>query len=110
MFINFRLIIPISCREKNIINIPARTLKILELFKKNFPRKDAVEPKIINISEKPKVKKIVLITTKLFFFSISFSKDVPEIYEIYPGINGRTHGDKKLINPAKKATDIEVFI
>ena len=24
---------------------------------------------------------------------------------MYPGINGRTHGDKKLINPAKKAID-----
>jgi len=29
--------------------------------------------------EKPKVKKIVLTTTKLFFFSISFSRDVPEM-------------------------------
>ena len=110
MFINFRLIIPISCREKNIINVPASILKILELFKKNFPRKDAVDPNIIKITEKPKVKKIVLIIAKLFFFSTSFSKDVPEIYEIYPGINGRTHGDKKLINPAKKAIDSVVFI
>ena len=29
---------------------------------------------------------------------------------MYPGINGRTQGDKKLINPAKKATDNVVFI
>jgi len=29
---------------------------------------------------------------------------------MYPGINGRTHGDKKLINPAKKAIDNVVFI
>jgi len=79
LFINLKLIIPISWSEKNIIIKPAIILKKLELFKKNLPRKDAVEPKIINISEKPKVKKIVLITTKLFFFSISFSKDVPEI-------------------------------
>ena len=37
LFINLKLIIPISCSEKNIIIIPATILKILELFKKNFP-------------------------------------------------------------------------
>ena len=79
LFINFKLIIPVICREKNIINIPAMILKILELFKKNFPRKDAADPKIMKTAEKPRVKKIVLITTKLFFFSTIFSKDVPEI-------------------------------
>ena len=68
LFINLILIIPISWSEKNIIIIPAITLKILELFKKNFPRKDAVKPKLMNMREKPKVKKIVLITIKLFFF------------------------------------------
>ena len=26
---------------------------------------------------------------------------------MYPGINGKTQGDKKLINPAKKAIDID---
>ena len=35
--------------------------------------------KLINTNEKPKVKKTVLITTELFFFSTSFSKEVPEI-------------------------------
>ena len=64
MFINLKLIIPISCSEKNIIIIPAAILKILELFKKNFPRKEAVDPKAINTKEKPKVKKIVLINIK----------------------------------------------
>ena len=54
-------------------------LKILELFKKKFPRKDAADPKIMKTEEKPRVKKIVLITIKLFFFSTIFSKDVPEI-------------------------------
>ena len=29
---------------------------------------------------------------------------------MYPGIKGRTHGERKLINPAKKATDNVVFI
>ena len=79
LFINLKLIIPISCSEKNIIIMPAAILKILELFKKNFPRKEAVEPKVIKTKEKPKVKKIVLTATKLFFFSISFSRDVPEM-------------------------------
>ena len=41
---------------------------------------------------------------------MSFSKEVPEIYAIYPGINGKTHGDKKLINPAKNEIDNVVFI
>ena len=79
LFINLKLIIPISWNEKNIIIIPAKIRRILELFKKNFPKKDAVEPKLINTSEKPKVKKIVFISTKLVFFPTSFSKDVPEI-------------------------------
>jgi len=107
---NFKLTIPMRCSEKNIIIIPEIILKILELFKKNFPRKEAVDPKAINMKEKPSVKKIVLMSIKLFFFSSSFSRDVPEIYEMYPGINGSTHGDKKLISPAKKATDNVVFI
>ena len=110
LFMNFKLIIPIRCSEKNIIIIPEIILKILELFRKNFPRKETVDPKAINMNEKPSAKKIVLMRIKLFFFSINFSKDVPEIYEMYPGINGITHGDKKLIRPAKKATVNVVFI
>jgi len=107
---NFKLIIPISCNEKNIIIIPEIIRKILELLKKNFPRKETVDPKAINTKEKPSEKKTVLTIIKLFFFSSSFSKVVPEIYEMYPGISGSTHGDKKLIRPAKKATDNVVFI
>ena len=68
LFINLKLIIPIRWNEKNIIIIPAIILKMLELVKKNFPINEAVEPKAIKTKEKPKVKKIVLITTKLFFF------------------------------------------
>ena len=82
LFINLKLIIPINCNEKNIIIIPAAILKIRELFKKNFPSKEAAEPKVINTREKPNVKKIVLINTKLFFFSLNYLIDVPEIYEI----------------------------
>ena len=96
--------------KKKIITIPEIILKILELFKKKLPKKDAVDPNAINTRENPKVKNTVLITTKLFFFLTNWFKDAPEIYEIYPGIRGRTHGDKKLINPAKKAIDNEVFI
>ena len=79
LFKNLKLIIPIICSEKNIIIIPAAIRRILELFKKNSPRKEAADPKDINTREKPKVKKIVLKTIKLFFFSTSLSKDVPEI-------------------------------
>jgi len=70
---------PIKLSEKNIIITPAMILKIFELSKKNFPINEAVEPKAIKTKEKPKVKKIVLITIRFFFFSTSLSKDVPEI-------------------------------
>ena len=54
-------------------------LKIFELVKKNFPINDAVEPKTMKTKEKPKVKKIVLITTKFFSFLTNLSNDVPEM-------------------------------
>ena len=63
-----KLIIPSSWSEKNIIIAPAIILKISELVKKNFPINDAVKPKAIKTREKPKVKKIVLMTIKFFFF------------------------------------------
>ena len=47
--------------------MPATILKISELVNKKFPINDAAEPKAIKTKEKPKVKKIVLITIKLFF-------------------------------------------
>ena len=65
--------------EKNIIIMPEIILKILELFKKMLPKKDAADPKSINIIEKPKVKKTVLTTKELFLLLLSWSKDVPEI-------------------------------
>ena len=49
------------------------------------------------------LKKIKILELKLFFFSINSFSELPETYEIYPGINGNTHGDKKLISPAPKA-------
>ena len=79
LFINFKLIIPSNWSEKNIINMPAIILKIFELVKKNFPINDAVEPKAMKTKEKPKVKKIVLITTKFSSFLTNLSNDVPEM-------------------------------
>ena len=49
------------------------------LIKKKFPIYVAEEPNIIKIKEKPKVKKIVLITTKFFFLYFILSSDVPEM-------------------------------
>ncbi len=79
LFINFKLIIPSNWNEKNIIIMLAIILKIFELVKKNFPINDAVDPKVIKTKEKPKVKKIVLITTKFFSPLTNLSNDVPEI-------------------------------
>ena len=110
LFIKFKFIIPIIWSEKNIIIQPDIILKIFEFIKKNFPINVAVDPKVIKTKEKPKVKKIVFKIIKFLFFSFIPSKDVAEMYEIYPGIKGRTQGDKKLINPAKKAIDSVVFI
>ena len=79
LFINFKLIIPSNWNEKNIIIMLAIILKIFELVKKNFPINDAVDPKAIKTKEKPKVKKIVLITTKFSSFLTNLSNDVPEM-------------------------------
>ena len=79
LFMKFKLIIPIIWSEKNTIITPAIILKIFEFIKKNFPIEEAVDPNAIKTKEKPKVKKIVLITTKFLFFSFILSNDVPEI-------------------------------
>ena len=79
LFMKLKFIIPISWSEKKIIITPATNLKISELFKKNFPTSEAVEPSAIKTKEKPKVKKIVLISIKLLFLPAILSKDVPEI-------------------------------
>ena len=79
LFIKLKLITSKSWRENNIIMDAAMILKIFELIKKNFPISVAVEPNAIKTKEKPKVKKIVLITTKFLFLSFILSNDVPEI-------------------------------
>ena len=96
------LINPISCNEKIIIMAPAIILKISEFFKNNCPKNDADAPNKINTVEKPKQNKIKG-NSLIFFFSKISSRVCPEINDKYPGINGNTHGDKKLINPAPKA-------
>ena len=82
--------------------IPADNLKISEFCKKAWPKKDAEAPSMTKTVEKPRQNRIK--GSKLIFFWFKIScKDWPDIYEIYPGINGRTQGDKKLISPAPKA-------
>ena len=75
---------------------------MLEFCNKNFPNIDAVAPNIINTKENPSENNN---NGRRFIFLLSNNsfKDCPEIKEIYPGINGKTHGDKKLIKPALKA-------
>ena len=46
----------------------AMILKVFELIKKNFPINVATEPNTIKTKENPKVKKIVLMTIRPFFF------------------------------------------
>ena len=57
---------------------------------------------IIKTIENPTVNKIIGIKL-MFFFSINSFNELPDMYEIYPGIKGNTHGDKKLIKPAPNA-------
>ena len=105
-----KLIIPISCNEKIIIIIAAILVISFEFENKKWPIVVAVAPNEIKTTEKPKVKKIVL--NKTFFWKFELISWIvwPEINEIYPGINGRTHGDKKLTIPAKKATKSDTLI
>ena len=74
LFMKLKLIIPIKLSEKKIIIMPAIIRSIFEFVKKNFPIKDAVEPNVIKTKEKPKVKKIVLITIKFFFLQQVYPK------------------------------------
>ena len=77
-------------------------LRVFELSKTNDPKNVAVAPKLIKTIENPSVKRTIGNKFILFFSRSSFRVE-PDIYEIYPGISGKTQGDKKLINPAPKA-------
>ena len=88
--------------EKVIIITPEIILKISEFCKRVCPKNDAEAPKIINTVENPKQNKTN--GKKLICWDFKRScKDWPEINETYPGIKGKTQGDKKLISPAPKA-------
>ena len=85
-----------------MIMIPAAHQSSLEKNNNTLPIADAATPREIKTNENPKQNNIVFISTLFLSLSISF-KFFPVIYEIYPGIIGNTHGDKKLINPAPNA-------
>ena len=69
-----------------------------EFCKRVWPKKVEAAPNIIKTIENPIVNKIIGIKL-IFFLSINSFKELPVIYEIYPGIRGSTHGDKKLKKP-----------
>ena len=81
---------------------PATNLNVCEFCKRICPKKDAAAPKMIKTKEKPKVNNTKGLKLIFSFVSSSFNDD-PEIKDIYPGIKGKTQGDKKLISPAPKA-------
>ena len=85
-----------------IIKIPAKILNISEFCNSVCPKYDAEAPKIINTVENPRQNKIKGKKFTCLDSKISFN-DWPEMKEIYPGIKGSTHGDRKLINPAPNA-------
>ena len=62
--------------------MPAKILKVLELLKKNFPNNEAVEPKVINTKEKPKVKRQFLLLSNYLFFPLIYLMNYLK-YKIY---------------------------
>ena len=94
--------------EKIIITTPAITLKVSEFCKSVWPKKDADAPKIINTVENPQQNKIKGKISIFFDFRISCN-DWPDIKETYPGIKGKTQGDKKLMSPAPKAINNSII-
>ncbi len=95
---------------KKIINITEIIDKIWELCSKKLPIKVAVAPRETKTKEKPKEKKKDFCNINFLDFSSRSLSVVPHINETYPGIKGRTHGDIKLIIPAKKAIESDVII
>ena len=93
---------PNNCKENIMIIIPAMSLNVSEFFNKAWLKKDADAPSKMKTVEKPKQNKTNGIIFTFLLSKISFN-DWPEIKDMYPGIKGKTHGDKKLIKPAPKA-------
>ena len=95
---------------KKIITKPEMIDKIWELCNKKLPIKLAVAQREIKTSEKPKEKNKDFFKIKFLDFKSSSLSVVPHINETYPGIKGSTHGDIKLIKPAKKAIESDTII
>ena len=70
----------------------------------------AVAPREIKTNEKPREKNKDFFKIKFLDFKSSSLSVVPQINETYPGIKGSTHGDTKLIKPAKKAIESDIII
>jgi len=83
------------------MTIPTKYVKNFEYSNISEPKNVAVAPNEMNTIEKPKAKSRVSFRRKFLFLSSKPSSVVPLIKEIYPGIKGKTQGDKKLIIPAK---------
>ena len=88
---------------------PARILKKFEFCSNIFPSTDAAAPNNINTKENPSENNNSgnILT---FLLSINSFNDCPDTKEMYPGISGNTHGDKKLINPAPNAINNSIII
>ena len=70
----------------------------------------AVAPREIKTNEKPREKNKDFFKIKFLDFKSSSLSVVPHMNETYPGIKGSTHGDIKLIKPAKKAIERDTII
>lgn len=81
---------------------------------KNLPKNVAEAPKVIKISENPRmnIKELIITFVRIFFRlspAESSSKEIPVIKAKYDGIRGRIQGERKEMIPADKATKIEIF-
>ena len=104
---------PVRCKPKIIIIIPAITRKRLNLDARKLPITLAPSPNAINTTEKPNIKNTEFKIMKYrFFFSLEVfisSRETPDMNEIYPGISGNIQGEKNEASPAKNALNIETF-
>jgi len=103
---------PILNTPKKIMTSPAIFVRNEILDDNNVPNHVAEAPKRMKIIENPPIKNTELRTTVSFcLFSSPLPgeptfiscRETPDIKEMYPGINGRTQGDKNDINPAANA-------